>query len=286
MLVTESKSIAHEGDIALLVSAQRKRHIVRLQTGASLQTHRGILPHENLIGKAYGTRVYSHLGSPYLLLQPSLADIMMEIKRNTQIMYPKDVGYLLLLLDVGPGKRIVEAGGGSGSLTTALAFLVGETGHVYSYDYRVQMQNLAAKNLEMVGLRDRVTFKERDISEGFDETDIDAVFLDVPNPYDYLDQVRKTLKSGGFFGSIQPTTNQVSRLIVALRKANFGFTDVCEIMLRFYKVAADRLRPTDRMVAHTGYLIFARSIIDAEDDSVVPDEVVSGDDEDALIPEE
>ena len=265
-------SIAQEGDIALLVSAQKKRHIVRLQAGESLQTHRGILPHEDLIGKLYGTRVHSHLGSAYLLLQPSLADLMLEIKRNTQIMYPKDVGYILLSMDIGPGKRILEAGSGSGSLTTALAFNVGDSGHVYSYDYRIQMQNLAAKNLEKVGLRHRVSFKERDITEGFDETEMDAVFLDVPNPYEHLLAVRKALKSGGFFGSIQPTTNQVSRLIVALRRANFGFIDVCEIMLRFYKIAADRLRPTDRMVAHTGYLVFARSIIDQEDEEPVVEE--------------
>lgn len=265
-------STAQEGDIALLVSAQKKRHIVRLQSGESLQTHRGILPHEDLIGKLYGTRVHSHLGSAYLLLQPSLADLMLEIKRNTQIMYPKDVGYILLSMDIGPGKRILEAGSGSGSLTTALAFNVGDSGHVYSYDYRIQMQNLAAKNLEKVGLRHRVTFKERDIIEGFDETDMDAVFLDVPNPCEHLLAVRKALKSGGFFGSIQPTTNQVSRLIVALRRANFGFIDVCEIMLRFYKIAADRLRPTDRMVAHTGYLVFARSIIDPEDEEPIVEE--------------
>ena len=268
-------SIAQEGDIALLVSAQKKRHIVRLQAGESLQTHRGILPHEDLIGKLYGTRVHSHLGSAYLLLQPSLADLMLEIKRNTQIMYPKDVGYILLSMDIGPGKRILEAGSGSGSLTTALAFNVGDSGHVYSYDYRIQMQNLAAKNLEKVGLRHRVSFKERDITEGFDETEMDAVFLDVPNPYEHLLAVRKALKSGGFFGSIQPTTNQVSRLIVALRRANFGFIDVCEIMLRFYKIAADRLRPTDRMVAHTGYLVFARSIIDPEDEEPIVEEAES-----------
>jgi tRNA (adenine57-N1/adenine58-N1)-methyltransferase len=134
------------------------------------------------------------------------------------------------------------------------------------------MQNLAAKNLEKAGLRHRVTFKERDISEGFDESDVDAIFLDVPNPYDYLAGVRKSLKSGGFFGSIQPTTNQVSRLIVALRRENFGFIDVCEIFLRYYKTAAERLRPTDRMIAHTGFLVFARSIIDPEDDSQTPED--------------
>lgn len=261
-----SASIAQVGDIALLVSAQQKRHIIRLEPGGSLQTHRGILLHDDLIGKPYGTRAYSHMGSPYLLLQPSLADLIMEIKRNTQIMYPKDIGYTLISMDIGSGRKVIEAGTGSGSLTTAMAFMVGPQGKVYSYDNRPEMQNLARKNLERVGLHDRVVFKLRDISQGFDETEVDAVFLDLPNPYDYLQQVRTAVKSGGFFGSILPTTNQVSKLMIALRRENFGFIDTCEILLRYYKPTPDRLRPTDRMVAHTGFLIYARSIIDPVDD--------------------
>jgi len=123
--------------------------------------------------------------------------------------------------------------------------------------------------LQRVGLADRVTFKERDILAGFDETAMDAVFLDVPNPHDYLQQVRLALKPGGFFGSILPTTNQVSLLLVSLKREGFGFIDVCELMLRYYKPVPDRLRPTDRMVAHTGYLVFARSIADELIDSFV-----------------
>jgi tRNA (adenine57-N1/adenine58-N1)-methyltransferase len=81
-------------------------------------------------------------------------------------------------------------------------------------------------------------------------------------PHDYLPQVRAALKPGGYFGSILPTTNQVSMLLVALKRERFGFIDVCEIILRYYKPVPERLRPTDRMVAHTGYLIFARSVSD------------------------
>jgi len=267
--------LAQEGDTALLVSAQNKRYMLRLKSGDQLQTHRGVLNHADLIGLPWGSKVYSHLGSSYLLLQPSIADLLIEIRRNTQIMYPKDVGFVLVTLGIGPGKKVLEAGTGSGALTTALAFSVGPTGHIYSYDSRPEMQQLALKNLERVGLAEQVTFKTRDIMEGFDETNIDAIFLDVPNPYDYIVQVRQTLKLGGFFGSILPTTNQVSKLLIALHRENFAFIDVCEVLLRYYKAVPERLRPTDRMVAHTGFLIFARSIqegaLPSEEDQIVTD---------------
>jgi len=266
---------AQAGDIALLVSAQNKRHIILLVPGNQLQTHRGILHHNDLVGLPWGSKVKSHIGSTYLMVQPSLADLLMEIRRNTQIMYPKDIGFVLMMMGIGPGATVLEAGTGSGSLTTALAFSVGASGKVYSYDNRSEMQQLAQKNLEKVGLADRVTFKLRDIGEGFDEENVDALFLDLPNPYDYLQQTRRALKNGGFFGTILPTTNQVSRLIVALHRENFAFTEICELLLRFYKVAADRFRPTDRMTAHTGYLVFARSFIEPttldEDESPAPE---------------
>jgi tRNA (adenine57-N1/adenine58-N1)-methyltransferase catalytic subunit len=270
--------LAQEGDTALLVSAQNKRYMLRLKAGDQLQTHRGVLNHADLIGLPWGSKVYSHLGSSYLLLQPSIADLLIEIRRNTQIMYPKDVGFVLVTLGIGPGKIVLEAGTGSGALTTALAFSVGPTGHVYSYDSRPEMQQLALKNLERVGLAEHVTFKTRDIMEGFDETNIDALFLDVPNPYDYIVQVRQALKLGGFFGSILPTTNQVSKLLIALHRENFAFIDVCEVLLRYYKAVPERLRPTDRMVAHTGFLIFARSIqegaLPSEEDQIGSDDSV------------
>lgn len=260
-----------EGDTVLIVSAQNKRYMVRLSSGMTLQTHRGVLKHDDLIGLLWGSKVYSHLGSPYILLQPSLADILLEIRRNTQILYPKEVGFILVNMGIGPGKVVLEAGTGSGALTTALAFSVGPSGKVISYESRAEMQSLAQKNLERVGLSDRVTFKLRDIQEGFDEENVDALFLDVSNPYDYIPQARKALKLGGFFGSLLPTTNQVSQLIVALHREKFAFLEVCEILLRYYKIAPARLRPTDRMVAHTGYMIFARPVQEAVPGIGTPD---------------
>ena len=154
----------------------------------------------------------------------------------------------------------MEAGTGSGSMTIALANAVGSEGKVISYEQKSDVQNLAKKNLERVGLDPRVDFKLRDIQEGFDETDADAFFLDVQNPFDYIPQVRDALKPGGFFCTLIPTFNQVEKVLHALQKNHFAFVEVCELLLRYYKTNPSRIRPTDRMVAHTGFLIFARKI--------------------------
>jgi tRNA (adenine57-N1/adenine58-N1)-methyltransferase len=253
---------AQVGDIAQLISAQNKRFIFRIVKDGKFETHRGYISHNDLIGKPWGTRVMSHMGSPFVLLQPSLADILVETRRNTQIMYPKDIGYILVFMDIGPGKHVLEAGTGSGSFTTALAFSVGPQGRVTTYESRAEFQYLAQKNLDRLGLADRVDFKLRDIAEGIDERNVDAVFLDLPNPQDYMVQVREALKPGGYLGCIMPTTNQVSTVLIALKRANFAFIEVCEILVRYYKAIPDRLRPVDRMVAHTGYLVFARSVVE------------------------
>ena len=255
-----SNSLAQVGDLALLISAQNKRFLVRLAPDARMETHRGILYHNDLIGLPWGSRIQSHLGSPFVLLQPSLSDLLLETRRNTQIMYPKDIGFILVTMGIGPGLHVVEAGTGSGAFTSALAYMVGPQGHITSYEVRPEMQRLAQKNLERIGLADRVTFKLQDILPGFDERDVDALFLDLPGPEDYIAQARQALKPGGFFGSLLPTANQVSRLLIALKRENFAFIDVCEILLRYYKPVPERFRPTDRMVAHTGFLIFARAV--------------------------
>ncbi len=255
---------AQAGDIAELVGPRAKNFIIRLTPGERLQTHRGILYHDDLIGKTWGTMVYSHVGRSFILLQPSLGNLLREMPRTTQIMYPKDIGFILVTMGIRPGQHVLEAGTGSGSLTAAMAFAVGPQGQVTTYEQRVETQRLAMKNLARLGLEDRVNFKLRDIAQGFDERNVNALFLDLPNPYDYIPQVRQALMPGGFFGTILPTTNQIIRLLEALKRENFAFIEVVELMLRYYQVEPERFRPVDRMIAHTGYLIFARPIIPAE----------------------
>jgi tRNA (adenine57-N1/adenine58-N1)-methyltransferase len=265
MTFLPSSPFAREGDLAELVGLRHKHFIITLQAGAKFETHRGVLLHDELIGKPWGSQVFSHLGAPFFLLQPSLADLLVDLPRTTQILYPKDIGFILVTMGVGPGQKVLEAGTGSGSMTTALAYMVGSEGRVVSYEVRPDMQNLARKNLTRFGLASRVDFKLRDIEQGFDETDADSFFLDVPNPYDYIAQVRAALKPGGFLCCLIPTFNQVEKTLLAMRQHRFAFIEVCEILLRYYKPEPSRIRPTDRMVAHTGFLVFGRRIEPGDD---------------------
>jgi tRNA (adenine57-N1/adenine58-N1)-methyltransferase catalytic subunit len=259
--VKTDNSKTKAGDLVQLVGLTHKNFIFLLAPGKQLHTHRGILNHDDLMGIPWGSQVSSHLGRPFFLLQPSLADLIREIKRNTQIIYPKDIGFILVNLGIGPGQHVLEAGTGSGAMTTALAYSVGDTGHVTTYEVRPEMIKLAQENLIRIGLDHRVTFIQADIAEGFNETDIPALFMDLPHPENYITHVRKALRPGGFFGCIVPTVNQISDILPVLFREQFAYTEVCEILMRYYKTVAARIRPTDRMVAHTGYLIFARPVI-------------------------
>jgi tRNA (adenine57-N1/adenine58-N1)-methyltransferase len=265
MSFDHSSAISHDGDLAQLVGLRHKHFILTLQAGAKFETHRGILQHDDLIGKPWGTQVFSHIGAPFFLLQPSLADLINELPRTTQILYPKDIGFILITMGVGPGQTVMEAGTGSGSMTTALAHAVGPQGQVISYEVKQDAQNLARKNLTRFGLDSRVDFKLRDIGQGTDESNVDAFFLDVPNPYDYMAQIRTALKPGGYLCCLIPTFNQVEKTLLALRQNRFAFVEVCELLLRYYKPEPARIRPTDRMVAHTGFLLFARRIEPGDD---------------------
>lgn len=248
------------GDLVLLISRDHKRFVFALQPGAELQSHRGIVTHDDLIGRRWGERIKSHLGFGFTLLRPSTDDLVRHIKRKSQIVYPKDAGYILMKLGIRPGCRVIEAGTGSGGMALVLSRAVMPAGRVFSYDSRSDMQELAKRNLSLLGLQHYVEFKLRDVVEGFDETDVDALFFDLPTPWHFLEQAAAALCGGGFFGSILPTTNQVAELIRALDRSPFTMVEVEELILRPYKPVAARLRPNDRIIGHTGFLIFARKV--------------------------
>ena len=253
--------VARENDLVLLIGQDRKQFVLRLQAGGQLQTHRGCINHDDLLGQPLGREIHSHLGYPFVVLEPSTFDLIKQLKRTTQIMYPKDIGYLLLKLNVMPGSRVIEAGTGSGGLTLALARVVKPDGCLYSYEIRADILSLAQANLESLGLAGSVEFKLRDIAEGFDERDVDALFLDVRRPWAYLSNAVEALKDSGFFGAILPTTNQVSDLVRNMEaQQTFGHIEVEEVLVRPYKAVPTRLRPVDRMIAHTGYLVFGRKV--------------------------
>ena len=249
-----------EGDLVLLLDRRGKRHIVQLIAAGSFHSNRGLVDHDRLIGQTAGRQVTTHLGEPFWVLRPSFHDLILNVRRKSQIVYPKETGYILLKMSVRSGSRVVEAGSGSGALTIAFAQAVAPDGQVISYEVRGDMLARARANVERLGLGAVVTFKERDIAEGFEETEADALFLDVRSPHHFLTQAKAALAPGGFFGAVVPTTNQVSSLLAGLEKERFVDLEACEILLRNYKPVPARLRPEDRMVGHTGYLVFGRPL--------------------------
>jgi tRNA (adenine57-N1/adenine58-N1)-methyltransferase len=248
------------GELVLLISPEGKRYLRTLEPGHTFHTQEGLLKMDDAASAGFGAVVRTHKGAPYRVLRPTLHDCIKGVRRSTTIMYPKEIGYVLLKLGAGPGRRIIEAGSGSGGLTTALAWMAGESGHVYSCERREEFSKLARENVERAGLSGRVSFFHRDIAEGFPEEarGADALFLDVRTPWDYLEQAADIVCPGAPIGFLLPTVNQIIDLLHDLEGSPFEDVEVLEIMLRRFKPVPERLRPEDRMVAHTGFLVFAR----------------------------
>lgn len=246
------------GDYVILFS-EGKRYLIKIKEG-TFHTHKDFVDLSELVGRDYGDSVKGKRGGHFYILKPTVCDFLMKIERKTQIIYPKDIGLILLKLEVGEGKVILECGCGSGALTTSLAYFVGERGKVISYEREEAFINLAKKNLERLGLVDRVIFHHKEVKDSFEEREVDGIFIDVREPWDLLSAAYKSLKGGHPIGVLVPTTNQVSLLIEAMQKLPFVDLEVLEILLRPYKTNPDRLRPEDMMIAHTGYLIFARKV--------------------------
>ena len=246
------------GDLIILVTPKGKRMIRRLEEGNDIHGNDGVLLASDIAAAEFGSAVRTQQGVPYRLMRPSLYDLLRGVKRQTQVLYPKDIGYICVRLGVGNGSRVIEAGSGSGTLTMALSWFSGESGHVYTYEAREEFYKLAGKNLAWAGLGKNVTQFNRDIIEGFLQTDADALFLDVRTPWEYLDNALAAVKPGARFCFFVPTTNQVSELLKAMETRAFADVEVEEVFIRRWKALADRLRPDDRMIAHTGFLIFAR----------------------------
>jgi len=251
-----------KGDLVLIFTPEGGTYLHRAED-RDFHTHRAKVYLADLIGRPYGSMIRGQKGLPFYALRPTLYDHLMKVRRATQIIYPKEIGIILLKLDVSSGKTVVECGTGSGALTLALAQMVGPEGRVITYEREERFRKLARENLERAGLLARVVFKGEVGEEGFEEQEeADALFLDVREPWELLAFAWKALKGGAPFGALVPTVNQVSRLLSALAELPFVAVEVQEILQRFYKVNPERLRPEDRMVAHTGYLIFARKVFE------------------------
>lgn len=246
------------GTLVVYVTPRGRRYVKRLVEGQDWHSNDGTLLAADVAQADFGAVVRTHQGVPVQVLEATLHDRLKGLKRQTQIIYPKDIAYICLRLGAGPGRTIIEAGCGSGGLTTALSWFCGPTGRVVSHEAREEFLKLARRNLEWAGAGGNVDLHHRDVAEGFAVSGADALFLDVRTPWEYLDQAVAAVRPGATFGFLLPTVDQVGRLLLGLERGPFAGVEVCEILIRRWKPVADRLRPEDRMTAHTGFLIFCR----------------------------
>jgi len=246
------------GSLVIVVTPKGKRRLIRVEENRDWHSADGVLLMEDVVAVGYGGEVRTSLGVPLRLYEPGLYDLVQGVKRRTQIIYPKDIAHICLRLGVGPGRRMLEAGAGSGALTLAFSWFCGSNGEVHSCETREEFYTLARRNLDWAGLGDNVTLYHRDIAEGFPVQDADALFLDVRTPWEYLCHVPQALRPGARLGFLLPTVDQVGALLRDLEKGPYDDVEVCELLLRRWKPLADRLRPDDRMIAHTGFLVFCR----------------------------
>ncbi|MFN3505217.1 MAG: tRNA (adenine-N1)-methyltransferase [Caldimicrobium sp.] len=251
--------VLKEGNYVILYGSEKK-YLLPIKEGL-FHTHKGSINLSELKNKTYGDRILSSTGEPFFILKPTLYDFIMKLKRITQIIYPKDLGYIILKLGVAEGKRYIECGSGSGALTCILAFLVGEGGQVISYEREEKFLQVAKENVKRLGLESRVVFKLKEIKDTFDEKDVDGIFIDTRKPWEILGAAYNALKGGHPLGILVPTANQVSETLRGLKELPFVDLEVVEILLRKYKINPERLRPEDQMVGHTGYLIFAKKVL-------------------------
>jgi tRNA (adenine57-N1/adenine58-N1)-methyltransferase len=190
-----------------------------------------------------------------------IRDRVLKTDRKTQVLYPKDIGYILFQLGIGPGSTVVEAGTGSGALTMALANIVRPNGRVYSYDISEKHQKTAYKNIERSGLTQYVSLEILDITKSLPQEDVDAIILDMATPWMALENVWKSLSGSGVFLSFSPTIEQVIETTKELQKHPFIEIETVELMLREITVAHNKTRPRTQMIGHSGYLTSARKVI-------------------------
>lgn len=247
-----------DGEQVLLVDGKKRRYLVTLTAGGEFHTHAGVLPHDALIGAAEGTSFRSSRGAAFLAIRPTLADFVLKMPRGAQVIYPKDLGPLLLLADVFPGARVLEAGVGSGALSMTL---VRAGARVVGYEVREDFANRARRNVRTFLGEDaleRYVVEVRDVYEGIDERNLDRVVLDLPEPWRAVEHAAGSMHPGGVLVAYTPQITQAVGLRESLARHGFGMAETMEVLNRGWHIDGRSVRPDHRMVAHTGFLTSAR----------------------------
>jgi tRNA (adenine57-N1/adenine58-N1)-methyltransferase len=262
-----------EGETVLLVDRGGNRRLVTLKAGGKAHGHKGYLEHDRMIGAHEGVVVRSSSGATYVVFRPRLSEYALEMPRRSAIVYPKDVGIILVWADVYPGATVVESGMGSGSLTLALLRAVGPTGRVIVYEQRSDMIGAALANIgkfgdpggaiafDEEGCPANLTVHEANVYEGIAETGVDRLVLDLPEPWRVLPHALDSLRSGGILACYSPSIIQVQRTIEAIEETR-AFTQIesLEVLYRPWQIKGQAVRPVQQMVSHTAFLTFARRL--------------------------
>ena len=193
------------------------------------------------------------------MLRPTLADVVLKMPRGAQVIYPKDLGAIVMAADIGPGQRVLEAGVGSGALSMAV---LRAGASVVGYEVREDFANRARTNVTgLLGADADYRVEFRDVTEGIDEVGLDRVLLDLPEPWRVLGPAGGALRPGGILLAYLPTINQTAQLREALAAGPWGLADTVEILRRTWHVEPRSVRPDHRMVGHTGFLTTARRLV-------------------------
>src|ERR1700734_871290 len=248
------------GERVLLIDPKERRYLLTLVEGATFHTHAGVLAHDDIIGATEGSTINGSTGRSFLVLRPTLSDIVLKMPRGAQVIYPKDLGAILIAADIAPGQRVLEAGVGSGALSmTVLRAGASIVGYELRQDFAERAQANVAATL---GPDAPYRIEIRDVTEGIDETDLDRILLDMPEPHKVVAAAATALRPGGILLASLPTINQTALLRQALADDDvpFGLSETQEIMRRTWHVEARSVRPDHRMVGHTGFLTTARRL--------------------------
>ncbi|HEY4606351.1 MAG TPA: tRNA (adenine-N1)-methyltransferase [Acidimicrobiia bacterium] len=249
------------GDPALLIDSKGRHFLLKLEAERVFQYHEGSVRHSDLIGQEDGSWVESSTGAFLLLLRPRLADFILKMKRSAQVVYPKDLGPILVYADIGPGMTVLEAGTGSGALTLGISRAVGPSGRVVSVEVRDDHAMHARKAIERWygEIPENIELRVGDVAEAVEEVAPDRIVLDLPEPWQVMAVAAEHQPDGGVLAAYLPTVPQVQTLVERARETGvFAEIEVKEFLYRDWNVSGRSVRPEHSMIGHTGFLIFMR----------------------------
>ncbi|MEY2405787.1 MAG: tRNA (adenine57-N1/adenine58-N1)-methyltransferase catalytic subunit [Acidimicrobiaceae bacterium] len=252
------------GEKVLLIDNKQRRYLVTLAAGAEFHSHTGLIPHEEIVGSEEGVTLRTSRGSRYTAFRPTLSDFILKMPRGAQVIYPKDLGPILLLADIYPGARVLESGVGSGALSMTMLRAGAD---VVGYELREDFAERAQSNvLSFLGddFASRYRVQLRNAYDGIDETGLDRVVLDLPEPWHVVKHAERALRPGGILVAYTPTIIQSVTLREALESSGFSMAETLEVLHRTWHIEGQSVRPDHRMVAHTGFLTSARLLTPAD----------------------